>query len=117
MEYEFRSTPTGGVNVRMSMGHEALAAWFNEEVDGDLRKLDEIEKALNDAPRSRQDTCYPGREYSLWIDNEEVSVNANRLNDEDDEPEEGMNYYDQESQSCCGIEDFLSVVAAYRHFS
>ncbi|WP_049009278.1 YacL family protein, partial [Citrobacter koseri] len=25
-------------------------------------------------------------------------------------------YYDEESLSLCGVEDFLQVVAAYRHF-
>ncbi|MDF7728811.1 YacL family protein, partial [Enterobacter hormaechei subsp. steigerwaltii] len=33
-----------------------------------------------------------------------------------DEMEEGMNYYDEESLSLCGVEDFLQVVAAYRNF-
>ncbi len=27
-----------------------------------------------------------------------------------------MNYYDEESLSLCGVEDFLQVVAAYRNF-
>jgi uncharacterized protein YacL (UPF0231 family) len=30
--------------------------------------------------------------------------------------EEGMSYYDEESLSLCGVEDFLQVVAAYRDF-
>jgi len=30
--------------------------------------------------------------------------------------EEGMNYYDEESLSLCGVEDFLQVVKAYREF-
>jgi uncharacterized protein YacL (UPF0231 family) len=30
--------------------------------------------------------------------------------------EEGMSYYDEESLSMCGVEDFLNVVAAYREF-
>jgi uncharacterized protein YacL (UPF0231 family) len=27
-----------------------------------------------------------------------------------------MSYYDEESLSMCGVEDFLNVVAAYREF-
>lgn len=50
------------------------------------------------------------------MDGEEVMVRANRLEFAGDEMEEGMNYYDEESLSLCGVEDFLQVVAAYRNF-
>lgn len=43
-------------------------------------------------------------------------VRANQLEFAGDEMEEGMNYYDEESLSLCGVEDFLQVVAAYRNF-
>ncbi len=43
-------------------------------------------------------------------------IRANLLALEDDGMEEGMNYYDEESLSFCGIEDFLLVIAAYRQF-
>ena len=32
MDYEFLRDITGVVKVRMSMGHEAVGHWFNEEV-------------------------------------------------------------------------------------
>ncbi len=43
MEYEFLRDITGKVKVRMSMGHEALGHWFNEEVGHDASVLDEVE--------------------------------------------------------------------------
>ena len=43
-------------------------------------------------------------------------IRANQLELSGDEMEEGMNYYDEESLSLCGVEDFLQVVAAYREF-
>jgi uncharacterized protein YacL (UPF0231 family) len=43
-------------------------------------------------------------------------IRANQLALEDDGMEEGMNYYDEESLSFCGVEDFLAVIAAYRAF-
>ncbi|EIC4047434.1 YacL family protein [Escherichia coli] len=76
MDYEFLRDITGVVKVRMSMGHEVVGHWFNEE----------------------------------------VMVRANQLEFAGDEMEEGMNYYDEESLSLCGVEDFLQVVAAYRNF-
>ena len=40
----------------------------------------------------------------------------NQLEFSGDEMEEGMSYYDEESLSLCGVEDFLQVVKAYREF-
>ena len=102
MDYEFLRDITGVVKVRMSMGHEVVGHWFNEEVKENLALLDEVEQA--------------GHEYTLWMDGEEVMVRANQLEFAGDEMEEGMNYYDEESLSLCGVEDFLQVVAAYRNF-
>lgn len=45
-----------------------------------------------------------------------MMIRANQLEFSGDEMEEGMNYYDEESLSLCGVEDFLQVVAAYREF-
>ncbi|MDU6080331.1 MAG: YacL family protein, partial [Pantoea sp.] len=36
MEYEFLRDLTGQVKVRMSMDHEAVGHWFNEEVKENL---------------------------------------------------------------------------------
>ncbi|SAF29773.1 Uncharacterised protein family (UPF0231) [Enterobacter cloacae] len=45
-----------------------------------------------------------------------MMVRANQLEFSGDEMEEGMSYYDEESLSLCGVEDFLKVVNAYRDF-
>ncbi len=45
MDYEFLRDITGVVKVRMSMGHEAVGHWFNEEVKENLALLDEVEAA------------------------------------------------------------------------
>ena len=45
MDYEFLRDITGVVKVRMSMDHEAIGHWFNEEVKGNLALLDEVEQA------------------------------------------------------------------------
>ena len=43
-------------------------------------------------------------------------IRANQLEISGDEMEDGMSYYDEESLSFCGVEDFLQVVTAYREF-
>ena len=47
MDYEFLRDITGVVKVRMSMGHEVVGHWFNEEVKENLALLDEVEQAAN----------------------------------------------------------------------
>lgn len=116
MDYEFLRDITGVVKVRMSMGHEVVGHWFNEEVKENLALLDEVEQAAHALKGSERSWQRPGHEYTLWMDAEEVMVRANQLEFAGDEMEEGMNYYDEESLSLCGVEDFLQVVAAYRNF-
>lgn len=116
MDYEFLRDITGVVKVRMSMGHEVVGHWFNEEVKENLALLDEVEQAAHALKVANGSWQRAGHEYTLWMDGEEVMVRANQLEFAGDEMEEGMNYYDEESLSLCGVEDFLQVVAAYRNF-
>ena len=116
MEYEFLRDIIGQVLVRMSMGHEVVGHWFNEEVKGNLALLDEVLQAANSVKGSERQWQLVGHEYTLWLDGEEVIVRANQLAISGDEMEEGMSYYDEESLSFCGVEDFLRVAHAYREF-
>lgn len=116
MEYEFLRDITGLVKVRMSMGHEVVGHWFNEEVKDNLGLLDEVEEAANSVKGSERQWQRTGHEYTLWLDGEEVIIRANQLEITGDEMEDGMNYYDEESLSFCGVEDFMQVVSAYREF-
>ena len=116
MEYEFLRDVTGQIKVRMSMDHEAVGHWFNEEVKNDPGLLDEVEAAIEDVKGSVRQWQRIGSEYTILVDEEEVMIRANLLALEDDGMEEAMNNYDEESLSFCGIEDFLLVIAAYRQF-
>lgn len=116
MEYQFVHDVTGNVIVRMSMDHEAVGHWFNDEVRGDLAVLDEVRAGAASVKGTSRQWHKPGKEYSLWIDDEEVMIGANLLSFETDELEEGMSYYDQESLSFCGTEDFFLLVDAYQKF-
>ena len=116
MEYEFLRDLTGQVKVRMSMDHEAVGHWFNDEVSENLALLAEVEAAAQSIKGSQRQWQRVGREYTLWMDDEEVMIRANQLAFDNDELEEGMNYYDEESLAFCGVEDFLAVIAAYRQF-
>ena len=116
MYYELLRAITGVAKVQISMGNEVVRHWFNEEVKENLALLDEVEQAAHALKGSERSWQRAGHEYTLWMDGEEVMVRANQLEFAGDEMEEGMNYYDEESLSLCGVEDFLQVVAAYRNF-
>jgi uncharacterized protein YacL (UPF0231 family) len=116
MEYEFLRDVTGRVLVRMSMGHEVVGHWFNEEVKDNLALLDDVEEAANSVKGSERQWQRVGHEYTVLLDGEEVMIRANQLEISGDEMEDGMNYYDEESLSFCGVEDFMLVITAYREF-
>lgn len=79
MDYEFLRDITGVVKVRMSMGHEVVGHWFNEEVKENLALLDEVEQAARALKGSERSWQRAGHEYTLWMDGEEVMVRANQL--------------------------------------
>ncbi|MGP2731207.1 YacL family protein, partial [Serratia marcescens] len=83
---------------------------------GDFNLLDRIEAGAAEVKGSERQWQLEGHEYTLLMDGEEVMIRANQLEFEGDEMEEGMNYYDEESLSFCGVEDFLLVLKAYRSF-
>lgn len=116
MDYEFLRDVTGQVLVRMSMGHEAVGHWLNEEVKGQLAILDDVEEAARQVAGSERQWQRAGHEYTLLLDSEEVMIRANQLEFTVDDMEEGMSYYDEESLSLCGLEDFLDLLGKYREF-
>ncbi len=62
MDYEFLRDVTGQVIVRMSMGHEAIGHWFNEEVKGQLTILTDVEDAARSVAGSE-------RQWRRWVMN------------------------------------------------
>ncbi len=118
MEYEFVRDLSGQVKTTFSMGHEALGHWLNDEVNGNFELLDQVETYLRWADGGiREPWQHIGHEYTLWTDGEEVMIRANELTFVNEELEEGMSYYDEESLSLCGSDDFLQVLKQYRDFS
>ncbi|WGE59527.1 YacL family protein [Actinobacillus equuli] len=121
MEYQFTHS-IHGVVAKCSMDHEAFARWLNTEI---AENPQEINKVLAEIDKCR--ATYPnpyeyvleGREYSLFIDADEVMVKANNPDDAFDESqmEDGFQFYDQESIAFCGLEDFENFLKAYQKFS
>ena len=91
------------------MGHEALANWLNSEVRSNSQLISTALRSLQRAkqPHFNQEIKLIGKEYSLFINADEVMVSANNLQIDDSALlEEDFHYYDEESIAFCGLEDF-----------
>ncbi|WP_427838835.1 YacL family protein [Actinobacillus pleuropneumoniae] len=121
MEYQFTHS-IHGVVAKCSMDHEAFARWLNTEITENPKELinifAEIEKCRAAYP-NHYECVFEGKEYSLFLDYDEVMVKANNLDDAFDESqmEDGFQFYDQESIAFCGLEDFENFLKAYQKFS
>ncbi|UKH22677.1 YacL family protein [Actinobacillus pleuropneumoniae] len=121
MEYQFTHS-IHGVVAKCSMDHEAFARWLNTEITENPKELinifAEIEKCRAAYP-NHYECAFEGKEYSLFLDCDEVMVKANNLDDTFDESqiEDGFQFYDQESIAFCGLEDFENFLKAYQKFS
>lgn len=119
MEYQFTHT-MHGVVAKCSMDHEAFALWLNSEINPNPRELSKIFEQIDrckGAFPNHYEWVLEGREYSLFIDTDEVMVKANHLDGNfEDEMEEGFHFYDQESIAFCGLEDFEAFLKAYQSF-
>ncbi len=102
------------------MGHEALANWVNIEVRSNSQLISTALALLQQASTLTfpAETRLIGREYSLFINAEEVMIKANNLDiDSQDETEEDFHYYDAESIAFCGPEDFERFLQSYLTFN
>ncbi|OOR98178.1 hypothetical protein B0187_09565 [Haemophilus paracuniculus] len=121
MEYQFTHT-MHGVMTKCSMDHEAFARWINTEISENPIQLATIFEKIalcKKSTASDYEWIFEGREYSLYLNADEVMVKANHLEDVFDEEslEEGFSFYDQESIAFCGLEDFEAFLTAYQKFS
>lgn len=117
MDYQFLYQ-SGKVTVHCSMGHEALANWFNTEVRLNSQLISTALSLIDKARQiPNQDFSLIGSEYSLFINKDEVMVRANNLTIETpQELEQDFHYYDEESIAFCGLEDFEQFLQSYLTF-
>lgn len=119
MEYQFTHS-VHGVVAKCSMDHEAFARWLNTEVIPESNIVDTIFIEIAKCKRHPQyESVFEGREYSLFLNAEEVMVKANNIDDffDETEMEQGFNFYDDESIGFCGLEDFELFLQAYDQFT
>lgn len=119
MEFEFtKNTLLGEYYVTCSMEHQIVARWLQEEIAQDRTKIEHVLGLLEKAHQCpAQEWSYPGREISLMICGDEVTVQDNALNyGHDIELESEFELYDSESVAQCGLEDFESLLMQWQDF-
>lgn len=116
MDYQFSHTITGQIHAKFSMGHEAIGYWLNEEVNGDLALIRQIETNAQQLQQTEKEWLLTGHEYSLVMTEQEVLIRANQLDFSNDEMVEDFQYYDEESIAVCGLTDFLIMLTQYKQF-
>ncbi|MDG6882432.1 Uncharacterised protein family (UPF0231) [Phocoenobacter uteri] len=118
MEYQFTRTAYGVV-TKCSMEHEAFGYWLNNEsIQKEKLQLifEKITLCKATYPSSFE-WQLNGKEYTLYIHDDEVIVKANSLMlNYSDDIEDDFQLYTQESIAVCGIDDFEKFIIAYQDF-
>ncbi|WP_432470853.1 YacL family protein [Amphritea sp. HPY] len=119
MDYEFTRDLCGDYCAEFSMGHEALGYWLSNELGCRQSVIAEIFSAIEQL-QNRQCWEYTleGAEYNLLLTRDDATIRAHGLDSDfsDDEPEEELDYYDQESTASCGLEDFIEILNGWQAF-
>jgi uncharacterized protein YacL (UPF0231 family) len=100
------------------MGHEVIGRWLEQEIYTDSESikslLDVIERVKTE---KRQEYSHLGKEISLSISRDEVTVQENALANQGDSLQESeFDYYDCESDAGCGLEDFEQLIRSWCDF-
>ncbi|MFH0256022.1 YacL family protein [Vibrio rumoiensis] len=118
MDFEFKkNTLDGSYRVVFSSGHEAIGHWLIEEVGSDIAKLDHVLLQVGAQRNINQEWRLLGQDWSLFLEQNEVHISSNLLLSlEDEQFDDDLSAYDEESESWCGIEDFEQVLHSWRAF-
>ena len=121
MEFDFKKDYfSDKATVKLSMGHEAFATWLEQEGQKKewVEKLIVIIKQL----QAREITEYKlvGNEFCLYLTIEEAKITNHSLHDSDPdsvlEDANDLNFYDQEIEAECGLEDFCNLLESWLAF-
>lgn len=118
MDYDFTFDEYDKPIAEFSMGHEAIGAWFSDELGANQQRIDELIDILDQLIQHRiQQRLIEGAEYQLRLDQENAEVVALSLElDIDEELPEDTNLYDEESFAECGLEDFQQALVSWQEF-
>lgn len=121
MEYEFiHDSITGTAHAQFSLEHQLMGPWLETEIGQDIDKLSTVLKALDDAEHQQHEIQLVGKEFTITITHEEVTVNMNiMLNGGLMMPDELASdtlSFDYTEGASCGVEDFREILRSWANF-
>ena len=119
MEFEFKTEYLNdSYRAEFSMGHEAVGHWLVAELGTTAADIEQLLAQLDLIKQQENvETLIEGRDFSLHLTPQDVTVKANSLHLAAELPEgEDLAHYDEESYAECGIEDFETMLHSWLEF-
>ena len=120
MDYDFTHDIYGAFRAEFSMGHEALGYWLTYELRSRQAVISELLTIISELQnRQRMDYLMEGSEYNLLLSRDEAVVRAHALDSdfEEEQPDDNLVFYDQESTASCGLDDFIEILEGWQQFT
>ena len=118
MEYRFQRDYLGNPVAQLSTEHEALGRWLNEELGQNTNKIKQLLCTVTELEQQKRlEFQLDGDDYRLFLTADSAEVKANLLDSEMMEDfHEDLDYYDCESSSQCGLDDFKHLISAWHDY-
>lgn len=119
MEFKFKTdTLNDSYRVEFSMEHEAFGRWLLSELGTEPKDIKALLVTVNSMKGDNDvEKIIEGRDFSLTLTNDDVTVVANSLHIDSELPAgEDLSHYDDESTSGCGLEDFETMLESWLEF-
>ncbi|WP_372597920.1 YacL family protein [Amphritea sp.] len=120
MDYDFTHDIYGAFRAEFSMGHEAIGYWLTYELRSRQAVIQQLLKIISELRQhQRMDYLMEGSEYNLLLNRDEAIVRAHALDSEyeEEQPEDNLVFYDQESTASCGLDDFIEILEGWQQFT
>lgn len=121
MEFDFKKDYfSDKAAVKLSMGHEAFGTWLEEE--GQEKSWVEKLLLVSEQLQAREIIEYKlvGNEFCLYLSIEEAKIVNHSLHEvevvSELESANDLNFYDQEIEAECGLEDFINLLESWLDF-
>lgn len=119
MEFQFtKNSLTGGLRIKCSMGHEVVARFLEEEVTASRQKVAELLDSVQKIKSGElSELSIRGTEISAYLTSDEVMIQENVLAyGEEMDSDSEFDFYNSESTSACGLEDFEDLLDSLLDF-
>ncbi len=120
MDYDFTHDIYGAFRTEFSMGHEAIGYWLTYELRSRQAVIQQLLTIISELRQhQRMDYLMEGSEYNLLLNRDEAIVRAHALDSEyeEEQPEDNLVFYDQESTASCGLDDFIEILEGWQQFT